>query len=97
MQHYQFTYLKDKSAPCVPLYTEPTTSKTEPKGRATVEEIYTQIFKDLKQAKTDLDGFTPSTAQEKYKPNVSVVNGLLARAYLLTGQYEQKRLRKDIL
>ena len=89
VQHYQFTYLKDKSAPCVPLYTEPTTSKTEPKGRATVEEIYTQIFKDLEQAKTDLDGFTPSTAQEKYKPNVSVVNGLLARAYLLTGQYEE--------
>lgn len=89
VQRYQFTYLKDKSAPCVPLYTEPTTSKTEPKGRATVEAIYTQILEDLTQAKTDLDGFSPATAQEKYKPNVNVVNGLLARAYLLTGQYDE--------
>ena len=32
-QHYQFTYLKDPSAPAVPLYTEPTASTTEPKGR----------------------------------------------------------------
>ena len=28
VQHYQFTYLKDKDAPCVPIYTEPTTSST---------------------------------------------------------------------
>ena len=89
VQHYQFTYLKDKSALCVPLYTEPTGPETEPKGKSSVEAIYTQIFKDLEQAKINLEGFNPSTAQEKYKPNLNVVNGLLARAYLLTGQYEE--------
>ena len=32
VQHYQFTYLKDKDAPCVPIYTEPSNSSTVPKG-----------------------------------------------------------------
>ena len=39
VQHYQFTYLKDKDAPCVPIYTEPTTSTTEPKGKSTVAQV----------------------------------------------------------
>ena len=50
-QHYQFTYLKDKNALCVPLYTEPTNPNTKPKGKATLEEIYTQIINDLNRAK----------------------------------------------
>ena len=31
VQHYQFTYLKDKDAPCVPIYTEPSNNETVPK------------------------------------------------------------------
>ena len=30
---FQFTYLKDKDAPCVPIYTEPSNSSTVPKGK----------------------------------------------------------------
>lgn len=88
-QHYQFTYLKDKNAPAVPLYTEPTTTDTEPKGKATLEQVYTQIFNDLKQAGTLLKGYTRPDEKAKFKPNVDVVNGLLARAYLLTGQWKE--------
>lgn len=88
-QHYQFTYLKDKTAPAVPLYTEPTTSATQPKGKATLEEIYTQVFQDLDKAKTLLDGYVRPDDNSKFKPNTSVVNGLLARAFLLTGQWDE--------
>ena len=86
-QHYQFTYLKDPAAPAVPLYTEPTVSTTKPKGKATLEELYTQIFKDLNRAKELLKGYVRPDDNSKFKPDVSVVNGLLARACLLTGQW----------
>ena len=86
-QHYQFTYLKDPAAPAVPLYTEPTVSTTKPKGKATLEELYTQIFKDLNKAKELLKGYVRPDDNSKFKPDVSVVNGLLARACLLTGQW----------
>lgn len=88
-QHYQFTYLKDPNAPAVPLYTEPTTSATQPKGKAALEEVYTQIFKDLNKAKELLDGYVRPDDNSKFKPNTNVVNGLLARAYLLTGQWDE--------
>lgn len=88
-QHYQFTYLKDPNAPAVPLYTEPTTSATQPKGKATLEEVYTQIFKDLNKANELLDGYVRPDDNSKFKPNTNVVNGLLARAYLLTGQWDE--------
>lgn len=89
VQHYQFTYLKDKSALCVPLYVEPTNSESKPKGKATVEAIYTQILEDLTLAKTKLEGYRNATDQEKYKPTVNVVNGLLARTYLLIGEWDK--------
>ena len=96
-QHYQFTYLKDPSAPAVPLYTEPTASTTEPKGKATLEEIYTQIFKDLNKAKELLEGYVRPDDKSKFKPDVSVVNGLLARAYLLTGQWNYNFYYIDVV
>lgn len=88
VQHYQFTYLKDKTALCVPLYTEPTTPATKPKARVSVEAIYTQILEDLTLAKEKLAGYKNGTDQEKYKPTVNVVNGLLARTYLVMGEWE---------
>lgn len=87
-QHYQFTYLKDKSALSVPLYTMPTTSDTEPKGKVTLDELYTQILNDLNEAKDKLEGYSRPDDKSKYKPNADVVNGLLARTYLLTGQWD---------
>ena len=57
VQHYQFTYLKDKDAPCVPIYTEPTTSGTKPKGKSTVAQVYQQIFDDLNLAQDYLTNY----------------------------------------
>jgi starch-binding outer membrane protein, SusD/RagB family len=88
-QHYQFTYLKDPAAPCVPIYTEPTTADTAPKGKSTVAEVYRRVFDDLTLAKDYLKNYTRKGDGQKFKPDVNVVNGLLARAYLLTGQWEE--------
>ena len=88
-QHYQFTYLKDPAAPCVPIYTEPTTDDTAPKGKSTVAQVYRRVFDDLAIAKDYLKNYTRKGDGQKFKPDVNVVNGLLARAYLLTGQWEE--------
>lgn len=89
VQHYQFTYLKDKDAPCVPIYTEPSNSSTVPKAKSTVAQVYQRIFDDLNQAQEYLKSYVRSGDGQKFKPNTGVVNGLLARAYLLTGQWEE--------
>ena len=88
-QHYQFTYLKDPAAPCVPIYTEPTTDDTAPKGKSTVAQVCRRVFDDLALAKDYLKNYTRKGDGQKFKPDVNVVNGLLARAYLLTGQWEE--------
>ena len=89
VQHYQFTYLKDKDAPCVPIYTEPSNNETVPKGKSTVAQVYQRIFDDLNLAQDYLKNYVRSGDNQKFKPNVAVVNGLLARAYLLTGQWKE--------
>ena len=68
--------MKDKSALTAPIYTEPSTTSTVGKKRASLEEIYTLIKSDL----TDADNLLKSyTRNNKDKINRAVVNGLLAR------------------
>lgn len=88
-QHYQFTYLKDKDAPCVPIYTEPSNSTTLPKEKSSVAQVYQRIFDDLTLAQEYLKNYVRSGDGQKFKPNTEVVSGLLARAYLLTGQWKE--------
>jgi hypothetical protein len=82
---YQFSYLKDSLAKTAPIYTTPTTASTQGNPRATLKEIYEVIFSDLLAAKDLLVGYD---RPEKYKINVDVVNGLLARAFLNTGRWD---------
>lgn len=84
VQQYQFTYAKDKQAPAVPIYTEPTSPSSKSKSRATVEEVYNQVFADLAEAEKLLVGFNRIV---KNRLNIQVVNGLFARAYLVTEQW----------
>lgn len=81
--------MKDPAAPCVPIYTEPTTDDTAPKGKSTVAQVYQRVFDDLALAKDYLKNYIRKGDGQKFKPDVNVVNGLLARAYLLTGQWEE--------
>lgn len=86
VQHYQFTYRKDKDAKCVPVYTEPTGPNTEPKAKSTVGQVYALILSDLTNAQTLLQGKDRS---QKFEPNTNVVNGLFARVYLVMGNYDE--------
>lgn len=85
-QHYQFTYQKDKAALCVPVYTMPTKDNTQPAGKSTVEQVYKLITDDLTTASTLLKG---KLRNAKFEPNYNVVNGLLARVYLVMGEWDK--------
>ncbi|MET3034970.1 RagB/SusD family nutrient uptake outer membrane protein [Chryseobacterium sp. NRRL B-14859] len=81
---YQFSYLKDKTALTAPIYTEPSTINSVGKKRASLEEIYMLIKNDLTDANNLLKEYTRNN---KDKIDRSVVNGLLARTYLNTGEW----------
>jgi len=81
---YQFSYLKDKTALTAPIYTEPTTTNSVGKKRASLEEIYTLIKSDLTDADQLLQNYSRNN---KDKIDRSVVNGLLARVYLNMGDW----------
>jgi hypothetical protein len=66
------------NSPCVPLYTEPTQVA---KGRATVQEVYTQINKDLDEAIALFDAGVPRV--DKSQINGDVARGLSARVALV--------------
>ena len=67
---------KPNAQPGVPLML---TSSTAGQARASVEEVYTQINKDLDDAITNLTGYT-RTAKSHF--NVNVVKGIKARVAL---------------
>lgn len=85
VRQYQFTYAKDASAKAIPIYTEPTTPATEPRPLATVQEVYDQIISDLTEAEKLLPGFERTV---KNRPDIHVVYGLFARAYLTMENWE---------
>ncbi|MGO1244638.1 MAG: RagB/SusD family nutrient uptake outer membrane protein [Sphingobacterium sp.] len=86
--YYQLSYLKDKNALSVPIYTEPSTIETQGKPKASLEEVYTLIKSDLNQADGLLKDYVRD-ASKKYKIDQHVVNGLQARTYLNTGEWEE--------
>ena len=92
VQHYQFTYLKDKDAPCVPIYTEPSNNTTVPKGKSTVAQVYQRIFEDLALAQDYLKNYVRSGDNQKFKPDLAVVNGLLARDRAVGGSCKGCRI-----
>lgn len=74
------TYAKDKNAPTVPLVLESTTLDDLTKNpRATNEVMWAQILSDLDKAEQYLAGYK---RKDKLTPDLSVVYGMKARAYL---------------
>lgn len=74
------TYGEDQSSPTVPLVLE-TTSLTDlpSNARATNADMWAQIISDLDNAESLIANYQRS---DKYSPDLSVVYGLKARAYL---------------
>jgi hypothetical protein len=85
--YYQFNYKLNPQAKAVPIYTEPTGPETEGKPKSTVEQVYQLIISDLTEAEKLLKDYQ-RPASTKYKINIDVVNGLLARTYLNMGKWD---------
>ena len=64
------------------------TSTLEGQPRATVEEVYTQINKDLNDAETLLTGYVRSGTAAKSNFNVNVIKGIRARVALVQQNWE---------
>lgn len=79
---YARPYEVSKNEKVLPFYTSQTTTGTA--ELSTVDQIYTHIIDDLKEALTALDGYVRSSKDE---PNTALANCLLAYAYLQKGEY----------
>ena len=87
IRFYQRTYIGHQNDPGVPLYLEPTTNKTEGKGRGTVEETYTQINADLDEA---IRLFASSGISQSHKSHADlyVAYGLKSRVALTQEKWD---------
>lgn len=75
------TYGTDPEARTVPIITDKTSvEEAQNNPRATNRDMYAFILSDLDKAEEMLSGYQRS---DKYTPDLSVVNGLRARAYLV--------------
>lgn len=82
-EFYQFP--ADLNAKAVPIYTEPAAPSTPGKPKSTVGQVYGQAISDLEKAAPLLADYTRDQTM-KFKIDANVVQGLLARAYLYSGQ-----------
>lgn len=81
---YQHPYSDKKDSPGVPVYR--TQLDGEMHGQSTVGAVYELIIKDLEDAVVALENFD---RPDKSRINKDVANGLLANAYLFTGEYQK--------
>jgi hypothetical protein len=87
VQLYQHVYpTGNTDRPGIPLYYADNEGKESITGRAPVGNILAQIEEDLTTAVDNLEGWSRST---KNQIDYAVANGLLARYYLLTGQWDE--------
>lgn len=77
-------YAADKSAPTAPIRSDENAT-TKHVARATNEEMFNFILSDLDNAERFIEGYT---RENVYTPDLSVVYGLKARAYLLMENWE---------
>lgn len=93
-QLYQFNYDGNQSAPCVPIVTNENAAEVEQNGapRATVEEVYAQVLKDVNEAIDLLEksGLQPSqmvASKAKRYGSLATAYGQRARVYLTMHRY----------
>lgn len=91
---YAFNYQVDATAPCVPIITEKNQEEASINGcpRASVKEVYDQIFADIDLAITSLEksGLQPSAiiaSKSKRLVSLAVAYGLRARYNMSIGNY----------
>ncbi len=91
VQLYQWTYLKDKNLPAVPIIDEKSgEAEASNAPRATVEKVYEFILKDMADAWKYLSYDDYGYYREAINlVDQQVVAGLYARIYLTMGEWEQ--------
>lgn len=81
---FQFSYLHaGENAPCVPIYTEPTTVDTKGNDRATMKQVFTQILNDLNEAISTL----PASRSHIFRINKNVALLWRANVHLEMGNW----------
>lgn len=92
-QMYQFTYIKNPDAPCVPILTELNAVEAAVNGnpRASVQAVYEQVIDDLTNAIALLDDAEEEGVSRSNKTFVdqAVCYGLRARAYLIMNEWQK--------
>lgn len=83
---YQFNRTGTEKA--IPIYTEPSGPTTVGKPKSTIGEVYKLVIDDLQKALPLLKNYQRSGTQ-KWKIDLNVANGLLARAYLYNRQWTE--------
>lgn len=78
---FQHTYTYDPSLPSLPLYTEPS---EKGKPMSTLTQIYDLILEDLRYATSN----GSDSRQSKSYIHLNIMNGILARVYLVMGNWE---------
>lgn len=88
-QLFQFTYKGNETKPCVPLVLDTNADDAAANGcpRATVQDVYTQIMKDLDEAVTLLSG-NPTVRGDKRYFDECVARGLRARVELVMNDWD---------
>lgn len=93
-QMYQFTYVGNQDKPCVPIITEENSDAAATDGapRATVEEVYAQILKDINKAVDLLKGtnhIAPAGREGKQFITASTATGIRARINLVMNKWSE--------
>lgn len=83
---YSSAYPLDANTPCVPIYTEPTTTATKGNAKSTLTQVYQRAEDDLLEANKLIGTYQRSA---KHKIDKSVIEGLLARLYLHTERWSE--------
>ncbi|HVI44952.1 MAG TPA: RagB/SusD family nutrient uptake outer membrane protein [Chitinophaga sp.] len=78
----------DRNAKTVPIYTEPSGTETQGKPKSTLAQVYQQAIDDLTKALPLLKDYTRDQTK-KWKIDLNVAEGLLARAYLYNRQFNE--------
>lgn len=101
-QLFQFNYSTHAASPCVPIVTDENSVEVAENGapRATVEEVYAQILKDLNEAAELLEnsGLEPSDmidSKPKRYASLAAVYGMIARTYLVMHKYAEAATAAD--
>lgn len=90
-QVYQFNYVGNEDAPCVPIITDKNAEEALINGakRSSVGDVYTQMINDLNRAEELMDGNSHALRDDNRYIDLDVVKAIRARVYLCMQKYDK--------